>query len=158
MRYVDGTDLRERLKRDGTLEPGLALAILSQVAGALDAAHGRGLVHRDVKPANVLLDTGARPDGSDHVYLADFGIGKLVSEEPRDPGWGTATSWGRPTTSPRYQGRIGRAARQRATPDRRGLPTSSPSANPVGVIGGPSCRCSFPPSSSVPIYPASAVR
>jgi WD40 repeat protein/tRNA A-37 threonylcarbamoyl transferase component Bud32 len=80
MRYVEGRDLKERLQR-GPLDPGDATDILAQVAIALDAAHARGLVHRDVKPSNVLLDTGARPDGSDHVYLADFGLTKRVSEE-----------------------------------------------------------------------------
>jgi WD40 repeat protein/tRNA A-37 threonylcarbamoyl transferase component Bud32 len=80
MRYVEGSDLKERLQR-GRLDPGDAAGILAQVASALDAAHARGLVHRDVKPSNVLLDTGARPDGSDHVYLADFGLTKQVSEE-----------------------------------------------------------------------------
>ncbi len=80
MRYVEGRDLKERLQR-GRLDPADAIGILAQVASALDAAHARGLVHRDVKPSNVLLDTGARPDGSDHVYLADFGITRRVSEE-----------------------------------------------------------------------------
>jgi serine/threonine protein kinase len=80
MRFVEGRDLRERLQR-GRLEPPDAIGIVAQVASALDAAHARGLVHRDVKPSNVLLDTGARPDGSDHVYLADFGLTRRVSEE-----------------------------------------------------------------------------
>ena len=80
MRYVAGRDLKERLQR-GRLDPADAIGILAQVASALDAAHARGLVHRDVKPSNVLVDPGARPDGSDHVYLADFGLTRRVSEE-----------------------------------------------------------------------------
>jgi WD40 repeat protein/tRNA A-37 threonylcarbamoyl transferase component Bud32 len=82
MRYVEGRDLKELLQR-GPLDPSDAIGLVAQVASALDAAHARDLVHRDVKPSNVLLDTGARPDGSDHVYLADFGITRRVSEEPR---------------------------------------------------------------------------
>jgi WD40 repeat protein/tRNA A-37 threonylcarbamoyl transferase component Bud32 len=80
MRHVEGRDLGERLQ-SGRLDPTDAIGIVAQVASALDAAHKRGLVHRDVKPSNVLLDTGARPDGSDHVYLADFGITRRVSDE-----------------------------------------------------------------------------
>jgi YVTN family beta-propeller protein len=76
MRFVEGTDLDELIRRDGRLEPEHAVPILDQVAAALDAAHGRGLVHRDVKPANVLLE-GAR--GRERAYLTDFGISKLVA-------------------------------------------------------------------------------
>jgi YVTN family beta-propeller protein len=76
MRHVDGIDLAALLTRDGPLAPEQALAIAGQVAGALDAAHARGLVHRDVKPGNILL---AVEGGSvAHAYLADFGLTKRV--------------------------------------------------------------------------------
>ena len=78
MRFVQGGDLRQLLDRAGALEPEQAAAFISPVASALDAAHRAGLVHRDVKPGNILIDTGEnRPD---HVYLSDFGVAKAVSE------------------------------------------------------------------------------
>ena len=76
MRYVSGTDLRQMLKKRGRVVPATALFLLGQAARALDAAHRHGLVHRDVKPGNLLIERGSDDDDPDHVYLSDFGITK----------------------------------------------------------------------------------
>jgi hypothetical protein len=78
MRYVDGDDLRNQIREQGRLDPNRAAAIIAQVAAALDVAHGHGLVHRDVKPANVLLAD------DDHAYLTDFGLTKRALGDPED--------------------------------------------------------------------------
>ncbi|MGW5849794.1 serine/threonine-protein kinase [Streptomyces sp. NPDC055254] len=76
MRYVSGLDLRGLLDRDGPLPVATALRIAAQVASALDAAHEHDLVHRDVKPANILVAAGTDSDHPEHVYLTDFGLTK----------------------------------------------------------------------------------
>ncbi len=87
MRYVDGVDL-SRVLDDGPLEAARVAAIVSGIAAALDAAHTAGLVHRDVKPANVLLAEAG--DGGERVYLTDFGISKPLQPEPGDATASTA--------------------------------------------------------------------
>jgi hypothetical protein len=77
MRFVDGTDMKALLRNEDRIAPARAVAIAAQVADALDAAHAKGLVHRDVKPSNVLLD---QQGGREHAYLADFGLTQSVSD------------------------------------------------------------------------------
>jgi YVTN family beta-propeller protein len=84
MRYVEGSDLRTLVRAEQHLDAGRAANIVAQVASALDAAHARGIVHRDVKPANVLLGAG------EHAYLTDFGLTKNVASHTgstREGGW-----------------------------------------------------------------------
>jgi WD40 repeat protein len=104
MRLVTGGDLRQVLDREGPLPPARAAQFLSPVASALDAAHRAGLVHRDVKPANILVDR--QPDRPEHVYLSDFGISK--GTEPTTALTGTAHYLGTPeyTAPEQVKGRL----------------------------------------------------
>ena len=77
MRYVAGGDAHSLLRREGPLPPSQVAAIISPVASALDAAHRAGLLHRDVKPSNMLMDV--LPGRPDHVYLSDFGLSKAAA-------------------------------------------------------------------------------
>ena len=76
MRYVQGSDVQTLVNTEGPLSAVRACHIITQVAGALEAAHAHGLVHRDVKPGNMLLDASAGPDLPGHAYLSDFGLSK----------------------------------------------------------------------------------
>jgi serine/threonine protein kinase len=78
MRYVAGSDLGRRIGREGRLAPATAAALIAQVGNGLDAIHAAGLVHRDVKPANVLL---SGEPGSEHAYITDFGVARNVATE-----------------------------------------------------------------------------
>ncbi|HEX5190530.1 MAG TPA: serine/threonine-protein kinase [Streptosporangiaceae bacterium] len=77
MRYVAGRDVRALIDREGPLRPARVVSIVTQIASALDTAHAHGLVHRDVKPANMLLGAVASGSAPDHVYLSDFGLSKM---------------------------------------------------------------------------------
>src|SRR5436190_9127041 len=78
MRCLEGTDLSSILRRGGPLQPRQALAITGQVGAALDEAHAAGLLHRDVKPANVML---AAADATERAYVIDFGLGKAPATD-----------------------------------------------------------------------------
>lgn len=77
MRLVAGQDVRALIEREGRLAPGRVVSIITQIASALDAAHAQGLIHRDVKPANMLLASVGSATRPDHVYLSDFGLSKM---------------------------------------------------------------------------------
>ncbi|HWJ43018.1 MAG TPA: serine/threonine-protein kinase, partial [Solirubrobacterales bacterium] len=74
MRYVPGSDLGRRIAQQGRLDPARAAGLIAQVGNGLDAIHAAGLVHRDVKPANVLLD-------GEHAYITDFGVARNVATQ-----------------------------------------------------------------------------
>jgi serine/threonine protein kinase len=90
MQWVDGEDLKRLLQRRGRLAPGEAVALATQLGGALGAIHRAGMIHRDVKPANVLVRDLV---GVDHSYLADFGLAKIAapSEDSTSTGWVVGT-------------------------------------------------------------------
>ena len=79
MHFVEGDDLAETIRTTGQLDVQGALSIIGQVVKALDAAHDRGLVHRDVKPGNILIASGEGVEPAGHTYLTDFGLAKQVS-------------------------------------------------------------------------------
>jgi class 3 adenylate cyclase/tetratricopeptide (TPR) repeat protein len=79
MDLIPGTDLGKVIRQSGPIEPRRATNLLAQVASALDAAHDRGLVHRDVKPANILI---APSDGAERAYVTDFGLAKRFDRRP----------------------------------------------------------------------------
>ena len=105
MRFVGGEDLRSLVRARGPLEPDAAAEIVAQAGAALDAIHRAGFVHRDVKPANLLVDE------EQHVYLTDFGLAKAVLT--RAAGHAPGSGWGRWTTSRRSRSAAGGSTRAR---------------------------------------------
>ena len=75
MEYIEGTDLQKMVATQGALSPEQALAITTEICGALAYAHERGVIHRDIKPSNIMIDAGRR------VKVADFGLAKVASDD-----------------------------------------------------------------------------
>jgi len=84
MRYVPGSDLQGMIRREGRLSAHASVAILEQIAGALEAAHAAGLVHRDVKPSNVLISGAHGAEQPLHAWLGDFGLSRRLAD-PAEP-------------------------------------------------------------------------
>ena len=81
MQLIEGTDLKGLIAQEGRLDPKRVLSIFGQAASALDAAHESGMVHRDVKPQNILVIPRESPEHSDRIYLTDFGLVRPVAAE-----------------------------------------------------------------------------
>ncbi len=81
MELIQGTDLKGLIQQEGRLDPKRVLSIFRQAASALDAAHESGMVHRDVKPQNILVVPRETPQDVDRVYLTDFGLVRPLSSE-----------------------------------------------------------------------------
>ena len=81
MKYVEGPDLKSLITEEGRLLPARTVQICTQAAAALDAAHESGVVHRDVKPQNILIERRDDPTVPEHVYLTDFGLVKRVASQ-----------------------------------------------------------------------------
>jgi serine/threonine protein kinase len=104
MRYVEGTDLRTVIRDEGALDLARTERIIDQVATALDAAHAKGLIHRDVKPGNILL-TRASDSRAEHAYLADFGLSKRTTSESSLTGTGVFAGTMRYAAPEQFEGR-----------------------------------------------------
>lgn len=152
MDLVRGTDLRTRLDRERRLAPEAAVAIVADVADGLAAAHAAGVVHRDVKPENVLLDMQGPigPGGSHPALLTDFGVAKLI-DTPGAPA--PRRSSALPTTWPRRSSRAcRRGPRSTSTPWPRSCTSCSPASRPsAAATPARSCAATSPrPSSPSP--------
>ncbi len=157
MDLVRGTDLRTRLDRERRLSPEAAVAIVADIADGLAAAHAAGVVHRDVKPENVLLDMQGPlgPGGAHPALLTDFGVAKLIDSPRRT----RATKIiGTPDyLAPRSSRACPRARPSTSTPWRRSCTNSSPDSRRSGAVTPvrsydgtsprPSYRCPVSPTS-----------